>query len=83
MVDPIAIVGLVDACISITTTIIRIGQAAKDANGLPKELVKLFDQLPVVSHSFAKAKETVGKLNDESRVNTLRFWKSAKRLCRN
>jgi hypothetical protein len=67
--EAIAFVGLVDACISLTGKIVSIGQAAKDAHGLPEKLVDYFKQLLTVQHLFEKAKENNNKLGVDSRKN--------------
>ena len=67
MAEAIAIVGLVDACIGITGTIIKIGQVAKDANGLPSKLAKVFEEFPVVQSLFQRAKENNDNIKEDAR----------------
>ena len=62
-----AIVGVIDACISLTNAIIRIGEAAKNAQGLPPKLVDLFEQLPALENLFKKAKQNNDQLDADSR----------------
>lgn len=61
-----AIIGLVDACIGITGTIIKIGQAAKDAHGLPSKLAKVFEEFPVVQSLFQRAKENSDNIKEDA-----------------
>jgi hypothetical protein len=65
-VEAITLVQLVDACIGITHAIITIAQAARNDNGLPKKLAKLFEELPAVYDIFEKAKQRNGTIEDET-----------------
>lgn len=47
---------VIDACIGITKTIINIGRAALDAQGLPPKLQDLLDKLPAIEALLEKAK---------------------------
>lgn len=67
MAEAMAIVQMVEACIALTKLIIDIGQAAKNAQGLPKKLAGLFDQVPLLKGLFEKAKENSSKLDASSR----------------
>lgn len=69
MAEAAAIVSLINACIGLTKEIINIGQAAKDAHGLPENLAHLFEQLPPLQHLFEKAKENNDKLDPTLRNN--------------
>jgi hypothetical protein len=62
--EGIAVVGLIDACIGITKTILDIGRAVRDAQGLPPKLRDLFDKLPAVEDLLESAREAC----DEGRV---------------
>jgi hypothetical protein len=50
--EAITAIQLIDACIGITTTIIDIGRAAVDAQGLPPKLRDLIETLPVSKKSW-------------------------------
>jgi hypothetical protein len=69
--EAIAIVGLIDACIGITKTILDIGRAVRDAQGLPPKLRDLFDKLPAIEDLLESAREACeqGKVGDEKRIN--------------
>lgn len=78
MAEAIAIIGLVDACIGITGTIIKIGQAAKDANGLPSKLAKVFEEFPVVQSLFQRAKENNDNIKEDARRSAEPILKQCK-----
>jgi hypothetical protein len=78
MAEATAIVGLIDACIALTGTIMRIGQAARDANGLPEKLAELFKQLPALQDLFKRAKESNSKPGARSRAEAEPVLKSCK-----
>lgn len=67
--EPIAIVQLIDACIGITSTIITIGQAVKDANGLPLRLKELCERVPAIEELLNDARENCaeGKVPEPTR----------------
>jgi vacuolar-type H+-ATPase subunit H len=78
MAEAIAIVGLVDACIGITETIIKIGQAAKNAQGLPSKLAKVFEEFPVVQSLFQRAKENSDNIKEDARRSAKPILKQCK-----
>jgi aconitase A len=78
MAEAIAIIGLVDACIGITGTIIKIGQAAKNANGLPSKLAKVFEEFPVVQSLFQRAKENSDNIKEDARRSVKPILKQCK-----
>lgn len=47
-IEAATVIQLIDACIGITEAIIDIGNAAKDARGLPPKLRDLFNVLPAI-----------------------------------
>lgn len=53
----IEFVGFADACLGLTSFIYKTVRAAKSANGLPKEIENLFQQLPLVISVFEQARE--------------------------
>ncbi|KAM0721490.1 hypothetical protein Q7P37_002414 [Cladosporium fusiforme] len=55
--EAIAIVQLIDACIAITNTIIAIGQAVKDAHGLPPSLKELCENVPAIGDLLNDARD--------------------------
>jgi hypothetical protein len=63
-VEAIAAIQLIDACIGITQTIIKIGLAVKDAQGLPPTLRNLCEKLPAIEDLLESARESC----DEGRV---------------
>ncbi|KAK3614503.1 hypothetical protein LTR56_027214 [Elasticomyces elasticus] len=56
--EAIVAVQLIDACIGITKTILDIGRAVHDAQGLPPKLRALYEQLPVIEELLERAQET-------------------------
>jgi hypothetical protein len=64
-----AVIGLIDACIGITTTILEIGRAVKDAQGLPPTLRHLCEKLPAIEDLLETARERCedGKVSESSR----------------
>lgn len=70
-VEGIAVVGLIDACIGITKTILDIGRAVRDAQGLPPKLRDLFDRLPAVEDLLESAREACdeGRVGDEKHLH--------------
>jgi hypothetical protein len=66
-VEAIAVVGLIDACIGITKTILDIGRAVHDAQGLPPKLRDLFDKLPAIEDLLENAREACdeGGIDDD------------------
>ncbi|KAK3613418.1 hypothetical protein LTR56_027897, partial [Elasticomyces elasticus] len=56
--EAIVAVQLIDTCIGITKTILDIGRAVHDAQGLPSKLRALYEQLPVIEELLESAQET-------------------------
>jgi hypothetical protein len=56
--EAIAAIQLIDACIGITKTIIDIGRAACDAQGLPPKLRDLFEKLPAIEQLLESAHDS-------------------------
>jgi len=67
--EAIAVIGLIDACIGITTTILEIGRAVKDAQGLPPTLRDLCEKLPAIEDVLETARQRCedGKVGQRSR----------------
>jgi hypothetical protein len=63
-VEAIAAIQLIDACIGIAQTIIKIGLAVKDAQGLPPTLRDLCEKLPAIEDLLESARDSC----DEGRV---------------
>jgi hypothetical protein len=55
--EAIALVGLIDACIGIAKTILDIGRAVHDAQGLPPKLRDLLENLPAIEDLLESARE--------------------------
>ncbi|PPJ60729.1 hypothetical protein CBER1_11365 [Cercospora berteroae] len=55
--EAIAAIQLLDACIGISKTIIDIGRAVQDAEGLPPKLRDLLEKLPVIEEILENAHE--------------------------
>lgn len=55
--EAIGAIQLIDACIGITKTIVDIGRAVHDAQGLPPKLRTLLEQLPVIEDLLENARE--------------------------
>jgi hypothetical protein len=55
--EAIAAIQLIDACIGIAKTIIDIGRAVSDAQGLPPKLRDLLEKLPVIEELLESARE--------------------------
>ncbi|KAK5680746.1 hypothetical protein LTR17_027515 [Elasticomyces elasticus] len=66
--EAIVAVQLIDACIGITKTILDIGRAVHDAQGLPPKLRALYEHLPVIEELLESAQETCeeGKVTRDS-----------------
>jgi hypothetical protein len=56
-VEAITAVQLIDACIGITKTILDIGRAVKDAQGLPPKLRDLCEKLPAIEELLENAQD--------------------------
>jgi hypothetical protein len=65
------VIGLIDACIGITTTILEIGRAVRDAQGLPPTLRDLCEKLPAIEDLLETARDRCedGKVNDKNRTS--------------
>jgi hypothetical protein len=55
--EAITAVQLIDACLGITHTIIAIGRAVHDAQGLPPKLRDLLEQLPAIQGLLDNAQD--------------------------
>jgi hypothetical protein len=66
--EAITAIQLIDACIGITKTIIDIGRAVKDAQGLPPKLRELCEKLPAIEELLESAHDRCeeGKVNDDN-----------------
>lgn len=66
--EAIAIVQLIDACIGITDTIIKIGSAVRDAQGLPPKLKELWEKLPAIEELLSDAQTNCeeGKVSESA-----------------
>ncbi|XP_014560226.1 hypothetical protein COCVIDRAFT_89762 [Bipolaris victoriae FI3] len=62
--EAITAIQLIDACIGIATTIIEIGRAVHDAQGLPPKLRDLLEKLPAIQELLESAQESC----DEGRI---------------
>lgn len=71
--EAIAVVQLIDACIGITKTIIDIGRAVHDAQGLPPKLRRVFEQLPAIEDLLETAQERSagGELTKETNESSM------------
>ena len=56
--EAIAAIQLIDACIGITKTIVDIGRAVKDAQGLPPKLRDLCEKLPAIEALLEDAQDS-------------------------
>jgi hypothetical protein len=56
--EAITAIQLIDACIGIAKTIIDIGRAVHDAQGLPPRLRDLLEKLPVIEELLESARES-------------------------
>ncbi|KYG39606.1 hypothetical protein M433DRAFT_10532, partial [Acidomyces richmondensis BFW] len=57
-VEAIAAIQLIDACIGIAKTIIDVGRAVKDAQGLPPKLRDLCEKLPTIEELLERARDS-------------------------
>jgi hypothetical protein len=66
--EAITAIQLIDACIGIARTIIDIGRAVHDAQGLPPKLRELLEKLPAIQELLERAQESCkkGKLTEDS-----------------
>ena len=55
--EAVAAISLADACLSFARTIIDIGRAVNDAQGLPPKLRDLLEKLPAIEELLAKARK--------------------------
>ncbi|KAG9570574.1 hypothetical protein KCU71_g1592, partial [Aureobasidium melanogenum] len=65
--EAIAIIPLIEACIDITKAIIKIGEAAKSASGLPKDLAGLFAEFPTVQALFERGQKKARTTSEDER----------------
>ena len=56
--EAVAAIQLIDACIGIANTIIDIGRAVHDAQGLPPRLRELLEKLPAIQDLLESARES-------------------------
>lgn len=63
-----AAIQLIDACIGITKTILDIGRAVKDAQGLPPKLRDLCEKLPAIEELLETARDSCedGKVDKDN-----------------
>jgi hypothetical protein len=75
--EAIAAIQLIDACIGITKTIIDIGRAACDAQGLPPKLRDLFEKLPAIEQVLESAHDSCeeGGVTDDASKSALPILK--------
>jgi hypothetical protein len=66
--EAVAAIQLIDACIGITQTILDIGRAVKDAQGLPPKLRDLCEKLPAIEDLLESAHDSYkeGKVNEDN-----------------
>jgi hypothetical protein len=66
--EAITAIQLIDACIGIARTIIDIGRAVHDAQGLPPKLRELLEKLPAIQKLLERAQESCkeGELTEDS-----------------
>jgi hypothetical protein len=67
-VEAIAAIQLIDACIGITKTILDIGCAVQDAQGLPPKLRDLCEKLPAIEELLESAHDSCeeGKVDEDN-----------------
>ena len=67
-VETIAAIQLIDACIGITKTILDIGRAVQDAQGLPPKLRDLCEKLPAIEELLESAHDSCeeGKVDEDN-----------------
>ncbi len=70
--EAIAAIQLVDACIGIAKTIIDIGRAVNDAQGLPPKLRDLLEKLPAIEELLESAHDNFeeGKIAEDASKST-------------
>lgn len=57
-IEAVEAIQLIDACIGIVNTIISIGRAVRDAQGLPPKLKSLFERIPAIEELLESAHES-------------------------
>lgn len=69
--EAITAVQLIDACIGIANTIIDIGRAVHDAQGLPPKLRDLLEKLPAIQELLKNAHESCeeGRITEDASKN--------------
>jgi dsDNA-specific endonuclease/ATPase MutS2 len=69
--EAITAIQLIDACIGIANTIIDIGRAVHDAQGLPPKLRDLLEQLPAIQELLESAQESCeeGRITEDASKN--------------
>ncbi|KAK7177745.1 ankyrin repeat protein [Paraphaeosphaeria sporulosa] len=78
--EAIAAIQLIDACIGITNTIVDIGRAVHDAQGLPPKLRELLEKLPAIQELLESAQETCeeGRITEDASKNAQPILKQCK-----
>lgn len=66
--EAITAIQLIDACIGIANTIIDVGRAVHDAQGLPPKLRELLDKLPAIQELLESAQESCeeGRITEDA-----------------
>jgi hypothetical protein len=69
--EAITAIQLIDACIGIANTIIDIGRAVHDAQGLPPKLRELLEKLPAIQELLESAQESCaeGRITEDTSKN--------------
>ncbi|EMD69292.1 hypothetical protein COCSADRAFT_32036 [Bipolaris sorokiniana ND90Pr] len=69
--EAITAIQLIDACIGIANTIIDIGRAVHDAQGLPPKLRDLLEKLPAIQELLESAQESCeeGRITEDASKN--------------
>ena len=69
--EAVAAIQLIDACIGIANTIIDIGRAVHDAQGLPPRLRELLEKLPAIQELLESAQESCeeGRITEDASKN--------------
>jgi tetratricopeptide (TPR) repeat protein len=69
--EAVAAIQLIDACIGIADTIINIGRAVYDAQGLPPKLRELLEKLPAIQDLLESTQESCeeGRITEDASKN--------------
>lgn len=78
--EAVTAIQLIDACIGITNTIISIGRAVHDAQGLPPKLRDLFDKIPAIEELLGIAQDNIeqGKIAQDAEDSAKPILKQCK-----